>query len=132
MTAIPDPETLIATWLKTAIVGLKVWADPRLPPNERFTAPITHLQRAPSLGASPLTLDDVQLDADTYAAEADHARDVAGKVWKALLLDLPLTTLPGGIFVKHVSVPSPPRWTPDPKVYRRSASYRVVLHGYLA
>jgi hypothetical protein len=43
---------------------------------------------------------------------------------------LPRTTLPGGIFVKRVQA-SPPRWAPDPQIYRRTATYRVLLHGVI-
>lgn len=131
MTVYADPETLIGAWLKDTLT-IKVWADPRPPGNERFTAPLAHVQRAPGLGAVPLSLDDVQLDVDVYAADADHARDTAGAIWSAITLQLPLTTFPGGVLVKYARALTPPMWTPDPKVFRRSATYRVVLHGMVA
>jgi hypothetical protein len=130
MTAYADPETLLATWVHDHLT-VKTWADPTLPSNERYLAPIAHIQRAPGTGEVALSLDDVQLDVDVYAAKADHARDTAGAIWSAMVLTLPLTTLPGGIFVKRVSA-VPPYWTPDPRVFRRSATYRVILHGFLA
>lgn len=128
MTAYADPELLVADWLRDTL-SIKVWRDPKLPGNEPFTAPLTHVQRGAGLGASPLTLDDVTLDVDVYAAAADHARDVAGRVWAAIVLQLPLTTFGNGVFCKFTSAITPPMWGPDPTAYRRTAAYRIVLHG---
>lgn len=131
MTAYADPETLLADWLHTQL-GIKAWADPNLPDNWRFTAPIAHIQRGAGIGAAPLSLDDVTLDVDVYAANADHARDTAAGIWSAMVFTLPLTTFPNGIFVKSSSATMQPIWAPDPKIYRRSATYRVILHGVIS
>ena len=69
---------------------------------------------------------------DTYAKVADHARQTAHDVWTAMVLTLPLVTLPGGIFVTACKALSPPSWAPDPSVYRRTAAYRVILHGFVS
>lgn len=130
MTAYADPELLVAQWLKDTL-GIHVRADPDLPADWLFDAPITHVQRGQGLGAAPLSLDDVTLDVDTYAANADHARKVAGDIWSAIILQLPLTTFDNGILVKHASATTPAMWAPDPKVYRRTAAYRVILHGFV-
>jgi hypothetical protein len=128
--AYADPETLIASWV-TETLSTKTWADPRLPGNWNFTAPITHIQRGQGLGQAPLSLDDVTLDFDTYAADADHARRTASRIWSAVTLRLPLVTFDNGIFVKGAWCLSPPSWAPDPAVYRRTAAYRIVLHGFV-
>lgn len=123
-----DPETLIAAWLHTT-TAIKIWADPRLPANERFTAPIAHLQRGAGNGDSPLSIDDVLLDCNVYAATADHARIAQNAIWQAIVFQLPLHTFPNGVFVKSTSAPTRPFWAPDPTLYRRTATYRIILHG---
>lgn len=128
MTAYADPELMIADWLRDTL-EIKVWRDPKLPGNETFTAPFTHVQRGAGLGSAPLSLDDVTLDVDVYAAAADKARDTAGRIWTAIVFHLPLTTFDNGIFCKFTSAITPPMWGPDPTVYRRTAAYRIVLHG---
>lgn len=127
MTGYADPELIVSAWLHTATT-LKIWTDPRLPSNLRSTAAFVHLQRAAGNDDFALTLDEPLFDVDVYAAQADHAREAANAIWSAMTFQLPRTTLPGGIFVKQVRA-SPPRWTPDPQLYRRTASYRVLLHG---
>ena len=127
MTRYADPETLIAGWLHTS-TGVKAWADPKLPGNERFLAPIAHIQRVPDAADMPLSLDAAQLAVDVYAAAADHARSTADVIRAAMTLQLPLTTFPSGAFVKAV-YGGTPTWTPDPVVYRRTAPYRVILPG---
>lgn len=124
-----EPELLISAWLNQT-TGMKVFADPKLPGNMHFTAAFNHLQRAPGTDDLALSLDEPLFDVDTYAAEADHARTAAHQIWQAMVFQLPRTTLPGGIFVKRVKA-SPPCWAPDPQVYRRTASYRVLLHGVI-
>jgi hypothetical protein len=130
VTGYADPELLIATWLHDTL-DIKVWADPRLDPNWNFKAPVAHVQRGSGLGTPALSLDDVTLDVDVYAAVADHARKAAADIWAALTLQLPLTTFPNGVLVKLVNVIAPPAWAPDPGVYRRTAAYRVILHGFV-
>ena len=127
MAGYADPELLISTWLHTTL-QIKTWSDPDLPSTWRFEAPVAHVQRGQG-GGAPLTLDDVLLDVDVYAANADHARNTAADIWAAMTLTLPLTTFPGGAFVKLSQAVTPPFWAPDPKVHRRSASYRVLLHA---
>ncbi len=124
-----DPEIVIGEWLRTTL-NIKVWADPKPPPNAWTTAPWLWVQRAPSGFDMPLTLDDVLLDCDAYAAEADHARKLGQQVWAAMTLTLPAHTFESGLFVKRVKAEPPPHWAPDPQ-YRRSAAYRVVLHGLI-
>lgn len=131
MAGYADPELLIAEWLH-AQVGCKVWRDPRLPGDWKFTAPITHLQRAQGGGEPALTLDDVLLDVDVYAANADHARETAHAIWTAMTFSLPLTTFDNGVFVKYCAATARPVWTFDASVYRRTAAYRVILHGLTA
>jgi hypothetical protein len=130
MSSYADPELLVGRWINTEL-GVKVCVDPRLPHNAWATAPIAHIQRGAGFGAAALTLDDVTLDVDVYSAVADHARETAAEIWAAMTLQLPRLTLPGSIFVKKVECPMPPIWAPDPKIFRRSASYRLVLHGLL-
>lgn len=130
MTAYADPEHLIGDWLFTALdKKRKVWKDPGFPPNWSFTAPLIKVQRAPGFGATVVSLDDVTLDIDVYAAAYDHAREIAGEVCSLMEFNLPMTTLPGGTFVKLSRASMRPIWTPDPKA-RRSATYEVLLHGF--
>ncbi|GGN39477.1 hypothetical protein FHR83_006713 [Actinoplanes campanulatus] len=124
-----DPELIISEWLAT-VTGLKIWCDPNLPPNLRFTAAFNHLQRAPGTDDLAVSLDEPLFDVDTYAAEAAHARNAAHTIWQAMTFLLPRHTFANGIFVKRVKA-SPPCWSPDPTVYRRTASYRVLLHGVI-
>lgn len=130
MTGYADPELLIAAWLRDA-VGVQVWVDPDLPDGHFWSAPFAHMLRGAGLGEMPLTLDNVLLDVDVYAATADHARDAASRIWSAFVLDLPLHTFGSGVFVKATYAPTPPRWRSDPQRGRflRSATYRAVLHS---
>lgn len=130
MTGYADPELLVSEWLN-GLLGIKTWADPILPSTWRFEAPVAHIQRGRGLGAVPLSLDDVTLDIDTYAANADHARGTASDIWAAMTLQLPKTTFLNGVFCMSAGALSQPMWTPDPKVFRRSAAYRVILHGFV-
>lgn len=134
MTGYGDPELLVGDWLKTQLPGtVKVWKDPGFPPEWAWTAPLVTVQRGQGAGVVPLSLDDVTLDIDVYSTEADRARLVAQEVWSRIILDLPLTTFaPSGIFCKFTAAISAPTWAPDPKVYRRTAAYRVILHGFVA
>jgi len=129
-----DAETRIADWLKTRLHpvenhAVKMWADPRLPQNWPFTAPIGHVQRGPGEADAALTLDSCLLDIDYYAKNADHARRVAEQTRGLIRLVLPRFTWPDGVTVSGTATISPPFWIPDPSVYRRSATYRVILHG---
>lgn len=123
-----DPEVLIARWLHD-LLGVKTWSDPRLPSNARFTEPVAHVQRGQSLATLAKTLDDVTLDVDVYAHVADHARDTAARICTAMEFVLPKYTFPNGLFVTGVTATLRPIWAPDPAVYRRTATYRVILHG---
>ncbi len=125
-----DPELLISAWLRDRL-GCKVWADPRLPADWDFTAPIGHVQRGQDTGDSALTLDSAILDVDFLAKIADNARQMANQARTELRLHLPNHTWPNGITVSGVETVAAPFWAPDPNVYRRSATYRVVLHGML-
>lgn len=128
----PDPELLVATWLDAHLdQTTKVWADPRLPDNWPFTAPLVHVQRAPGAGDAQLTLDTALLDIDVYAKRADHARDVAEQVRGLIRLTLPYTTFSNGVFVTGTITVSAPSWAPDPTVARRTAAYQVTLHGVI-
>lgn len=128
MSEYADPELLVAEWLRDNL-EVKVWADPN-PPSDRWaTAPWLWVQRGQSPVDLALTLDDVILDCDAYAAEADNARDLGQRVRAAMMLQLPQHTFSNSLFVKRVKTESAPAWAPDPKVYRRSAAYRVILHG---
>jgi len=123
-----DPEVLIGRWLHE-LLGLKVRADPGLPDQWKYTAPLVHVQRGQSLASLALTLDDVTLDVDTYAENADHARQVARDVGTAIEFHLPKTTFLDGTFVTYAAAISRPMWAPDPALFRRTAAYRVILHG---
>ena len=127
MNGYADPELIVAAWLNNA-TGIKIWTDPRLPGNMRHTAALAHLQRAAGNDDLPLSLDEPLFDVDVYAANADHARTAAHQIWQAMVWQLPHTTFGNGVFVKRVQA-NPPRWAPDPQLYRRTASYRVLLHG---
>lgn len=129
MSGYADPEILVGEWLRDQL-NVKVWCDPD-PPSDQWTkAPWVWVQRGQSPNDLALTLDDVLLDCDSYAAVADHARDLGTRVRNAMMLALPKTTLPGGLLVARVSAASAPAWAPDPK-YRRAAAYRVVTHGLI-
>ncbi|GIM88755.1 hypothetical protein [Paractinoplanes toevensis] len=125
-----DPEILVGEWLKEQLAMTKVWMDPSPPPNAWTTAAWLWVQRAQGGEALALTLDDVLLDIGAYAANADHARKLANKVWPAMTLDLPRTTFESGVFVTGVTCTVRPFWAPDPK-FRREATYRVILHGLI-
>jgi hypothetical protein len=130
MPAYADPETLVAGWIH-AETGIKVWADPVLPGNQRFTAAVAHLQRTPGSAPMALTLDDFIFDVDVYAENPDHARVGAGLIWTAITLKLPRHTFTNGLFVTGTSTVSPPYWGPSTSLARRSASYRAILHGLI-
>lgn len=126
-----DPERLIGDWIRDTL-DIKVWEDPDPPADRWINAPIAHIQRGPGSADLALTLDDVLLDCNVYAKVADHARDTANRIWSAMTFELPLHTFhPSGVFVKSASCPTRPFWAPEPKFYRRSATYRVVLHGLI-
>lgn len=127
MTGYSDPEMVIGDWLRTTL-NVKVWCDPRPPDNRWITAPWVWVQRGQGGGGLALSLDDVLLDCDSYAANADHARELGQKVWAAMTLQLPRTTFDNGLFCTASTTFSAPSWAPDPK-YRRAAAYRVILHG---
>jgi hypothetical protein len=127
MSSYADPELLVAEWLK-AELDVKVWADPIPPSNAWTTAPWVWVQRGQAPNTLALTLDDVLLDCDSYAADPDKARALGGRVRDAMMLALPLTTFSNGLFVTRVSTEAAPAWAPDPK-FRRAAAYRVVMHG---
>lgn len=124
-----DPELLIGAWIK-ATLDIPCRSDPTLRADWWADAPIAHVQRGQGFGATALTLDDVTLDIDVYGARADHVREAAHRIWMAVLLQLPKTTFSNGIFVTGTSVISAPIWSPDPSAFRRSAAYRVILHGF--
>ena len=124
-----DPELILADWIRDTL-SVKVWADPKPPADRWINAPWVWVQRGQAPNGLALTLDDVLLDCDSYAAVADHARDLGQRVRNAMMLTLPLTTFPNGLFVKRVSTESAPAWAPDPG-FRRAAAYRVILHGLI-
>lgn len=131
-----DAETRIEAWLHDNLpqVGgrkVKTWADPHLPSNWPFTAPLVHVQRAPGEGDLALTLDAALLDIDVYASKADNARALAEQVRGLIRLLLPKYTWSDAVTVSGTATITPPCWTPDPSVYRRSATYRVILHGLI-
>lgn len=126
-----DPEILVGKWLQGALGGgVKVWMDPKPPSDRWITAAWVWVQRGQGGGGLALSLDDVLLDCDAYAANADHARKLGQDVWAAMTLRLPLTTFDNGIMVTSCKAFSAPSWAPDPK-YRRAAAYEVVLHGFV-
>lgn len=122
-----DAETLLASWLGETLT-IKTWADPKLPPRWDFDAPIAHIQRAPGGGDAELTLDAAIVDVDVYANVADNARTVAELIRKAIRVTLPSFTTPEGVFVKSTGTVMAPVWLPDSAVYKRSATYSLVLH----
>ncbi len=126
-----DPELLVANWI-VATLDIPARADPDMRADYWADAPVAHVQRGQGFGTAPLSLDDVTLDIDVFGARADHVRDAAHRIWMAMLMQLPLTTFGNGIFVKHVSAISAPVWSPDPSAKRRSAAYRVILHGVVS
>jgi len=129
VTGYADPELLITEWMRDTIGG-KFWTSYHLPPNERYVAPLTHVLRDISPNDLPLTLDDVLLDANTYAADEDRCKAVSLDIWNAMVFKLPGTVFGNGVLVKHCRA-TPPIWAPDPSVYRRTAAYRVILHGVI-
>lgn len=129
MTAYADPERLIGDWIRDTL-EIKVWEDPKPPADKWINAPIAHVQRSPGGDDLAITLDDALLDVHVYAAVADHARDTANRIWSAMVFQLPKTTFGNGVFVTSATAVMRPVWTPDPK-YRRSATYRVILHGVI-
>lgn len=128
MTGYADPELLVGDWIRDTL-GIVVREDPNLRHDSWSLAPVAHIQRSPGGFGAPLTIDDVLLDVDVYAATADHARATAGRIWAAVTLDLPLHTFSNGAFVKAATVQTAPFWGPITKGFRRSATYRVILHG---
>lgn len=128
MVAYADPELLISAWLHER-TDRKAWCDPVLPHNWDFTAPIYHVQRGQGEGDIALSLDSMILDLDTLAKNADHARAAANVAWSLMRFELPRHTFDNGIFCTGVQTLSSPFWAPATGVYRRSAAYRVILHG---
>jgi hypothetical protein len=130
MVAYADPELLIAEWLHQRTTR-QAWADPRLPGDWTFKAPVYHVQRGQGEGDVALSLDAVILDVDALAKNADHARQAAQDAWALIRFELPRYTWPNGITVSGTATVSAPFWAPATGVYRRSATYRVTLHGVL-
>jgi hypothetical protein len=131
MVTYADPELLLSALLHE-VTGHKAWADPILPDNWPFTAPLYHVQRGQGEGDLALSLDSVLLDLDTYAKNADHAREAAQQAWAWVRFELPHYTWPSGITVSGTATVTPPFWAPATGVYRRSATYRVILHGVIS
>lgn len=144
MTGYADPELLVVGWLKTRLdAGVKVWANPTLPYGWQFDAPLVHVQRGQDIAEPALSLDIALLDIETYSAEPDNARALADQIRGLMRLELPLTTFANGVFCKAVTTVSAPTWAPfrdpaasnrsgtSPTVARRSAAYRVILHGFV-
>lgn len=127
MTGYADPELLVSEWLRERL-DCKMWADPRLPSDWPFEAPLGHVQRGGGSGDTVLTLDVALLDLDFYAKVADNARVMAERARTELRLHLPGYTWPDGVTVSGVETVTAPFWAPDP-VFKRSATYRVVLHS---
>ena len=124
-----DPEVLVAGWLNGQL-DAKTWADPGLPHNWNFTAPLGHVQRGQGEGDTVLTLDSALLDIDWYANDADHARAFAQQTWSLMRLTLPHYTWSSGVTVSGTFTVTPPFWAPSsPGVFRRAATYRVIFHG---
>jgi hypothetical protein len=143
VTGYADPEVLIQTWLHEQTAA-KTWADPRLPGNWSFTAPLVHVQRGQDFGDERLSLDIALIDIDVYGKDPDHTRALAEQVRGLMRLALPLHTFDSGVFVKAVFTVMAPTWLPyrdpggstrqaiDPNIARRGSTYRVVLHGMVA
>lgn len=130
MSSYADPELLISGWLHTRL-GEKTWADPRLPDNWKFTAPIGHVQRGQGFGDSRYNLDTVLLDVDWYASNADHARALAERTRYELRVVLPGAMF-GSALVTAVDTFAAPSWAPDPSVFRRTAAYQVWFAGTIS
>ncbi len=75
----------------------------------------------------PLLLEEQLTDEERLVR--DTARDYAHQAWNLLRLTLPLHTFDNGVFCTGVQTVTAPFWGPATGVYRRSASYRVILHG---
>ncbi|MFY1686496.1 hypothetical protein [Plantactinospora sp. WMMB782] len=123
-----DVETFLAAWLGAAL-DIKTWADPDRDPGWRYEAPLAHILRAPGEGDGALTLDSALVDIDVYAVNADNARTTAERIRKAIRVTLPGHTTSNGVSVQGTQTTMAPIWTPDPKVKRRSATYRIFLHN---
>ena len=125
-----DPELLICGWLQPRL-GCKLWADPRLPADWSFTAPLGHVQRGQGDADRVVGLDAVLLDVDFYDRSADRARSVADWCRTQMRMHLPGCQFDSGILVTAVETVTAPFWAPDPEVFRRSATYRAYLAGVL-
>ncbi len=130
MAGYPDGEALVSRWLHEQ-TGAQVYDDPDISQYMPFREPVAHVQRAAGEGDTRLTLDSMILDVDWFAEVADRAREYARQAWSLLRFELPLTTFDNGIFVTGVQTISAPSWAPATGVYRRSAAYRVILHGLI-
>ncbi len=130
MAGYPDGENLVTKWLQ-AQLGAQMTDDPDILQYAPFHEPLGHVQRAAGEGDTRLTLDSMILDIDWLAEVADHAREFAHRTWNLMRFELPLHTFDNGIFCTGVQTLSAPAWAPATGVYRRSASYRVILHGLI-
>lgn len=131
MTGYADPELLLAGWLHE-LLACKMYADPRLQANWWAQAPIGHVQRAPGEGDTALTLDSALIDLDFYGKIADQVRAYAEQARYELRVNLRLHTFASGVLCTDVFTVTAPFWAPDPSVFRRSATYRVMLAGMTA
>ncbi len=102
-----------------------------LPPEWDYAAPIGWVQRGADVSGSVLSVDAGTYDITWYSADPETARQAAGDTRTALMLDLPLHTFPNGIVCKGVTTFGAPTWQRSPTVVARSASYRIVLHGFV-
>jgi hypothetical protein len=130
MAGYADGELLVGEWLQ-AQLGAQVVVDPDLTPYLPFEQPVGHVQRGAGEGDTKLTLDSMLLDVDWYSDVADHAREYAHQTWNLMRFELPLHTFTGGIFCTGVQTITSPFWGPATGTYRRSATYRVILHGLI-
>ncbi|GAA0494770.1 hypothetical protein Ade02nite_19750 [Paractinoplanes deccanensis] len=130
MAGYADGELLVAEWLQ-AQLGAQVHADPDIAKHMPFHTPAGHVQRAAGEGDTALTVDSMILDVDWYAEDADPAREYAHRTWNLMRLNLPLHTFGNGVLCKAVFTISAPSWAPATGVFRRSAAYRVILHGLI-
>ncbi|MFF3312462.1 hypothetical protein [Streptomyces sp. NPDC002952] len=117
----PDIETVLAPWAEAAF---DVFSAAETPANMETRLPVIRVERIS--GADERFTDHPRVAVDVFAATADEARTLAGRVKDALLF---LRGPVGGAVIRGVRCDSGPSRQPwaNEAVHRRGATYTVSL-----
>ncbi|MGW6948981.1 hypothetical protein ACWGHD_18905 [Streptomyces xanthophaeus] len=117
-----DVEAVIAPWLEAT---LEVTSASETPPDLEDLLPFIRVERVG--GPDERFTAHPRIAVDVFAATADEARTLAGRVSDALVF---LRGPVGDAVVRRVTCDSGPSRQPwaNPAIHRRGAAYTVSLH----